>query len=615
MNNNIKSDVKIIYKSIEKKGKKKIFKKLVKKWKKNLEFYQQSNNYNKYNLYVKKIYYNINKIRNVMKLKSAKYYYKNNRKVPKQIKQSEIKSKKIQNSRKILKGGIRCASWNIAAINNNPFEYHIHDKDKLYSKLMKNVENFIIKPGNKDITIEECLPNKFINDLKKLMINEKWDGVKETIYQWNNDFKKRKIINEFLKDKSIGLKRLVSMPDRITNTINTINKGTIYRPSVISSFNSNIKSKEHWWSLWKSYMFENKIKIKYKKEITTKRVCELLNKISSSKYPALSKKEELISLPLQTLCLAIFDCIILHILNTVLPITWQNLKDKMINSNIKNKNNRIIDIIIGEYKNIDVFFLQEVAAKFIDLCKNNTNIKKRFHILYPENLDSKRDQNSIILASKKLFNVNNAKEITSEIIAKLNEKDNNKIQDGDLFTIMVKLNKTHESIVLASFHGDTNGLSTIPVITSINSILKSNIKFIFGLDANTYNMKKNNKNISNYLQVKEFINVCNQFNLQTCWGYPKNWKLFNTTGTARTFLQPQLNKAIKMINRHKKGYANPDFNPKDFIIFYKNQFYIESNSTIKDNTGKKIYNENTCFPTLEFPSDHAIISTLLIPIL
>ena len=128
-------------------------------------------------------------------------------------------------------------------------------------------------------------------------------------------------------------------------------------------------------------------------------------------------------------------------------------------------------------------------------------------------------------------------------------------------------------------------------------------------------MKKNNKNISNYLQVKEFVNVCNQFNLQTCWGYPKNWKLFNTTGTARTFLQPQLNKAIKMINRHKKGYANPDFNPKDFIIFYKNQFYIESNSTIKDNTGKKIYNENTCFPTLEFPSDHAIISTLLIPIL
>ena len=46
----------------------------------------------------------------------------------------------------------------------------------------------------------------------------------------------------FLKDKSIGLKDL-SMPDRITNTINTINKGTIYRPSVISSFNSNINLK------------------------------------------------------------------------------------------------------------------------------------------------------------------------------------------------------------------------------------------------------------------------------------------------------------------------------------------------------------------------------------
>eukprot|EP00873_Tetraselmis_striata_P000603 jgi/Tetstr1/420867/TSEL_011940.t1 len=60
-----------------------------------------------------------------------------------------------------------------------------------------------------------CMP------LQALMEKEGWAGLPEVAQRWEDDFKNRKIVSEFLKDKDIGAKRLASMPDRITNTINT----------------------------------------------------------------------------------------------------------------------------------------------------------------------------------------------------------------------------------------------------------------------------------------------------------------------------------------------------------------------------------------------------------
>ena len=45
-------------------------------------------------------------------------------------------------------------------------------------------------------------------------------------------------------------------------------------------------------------------------------VYETLLPIKRSKYPALSEDEERLSIPLQTLCGAIFDAILVHMLNT-----------------------------------------------------------------------------------------------------------------------------------------------------------------------------------------------------------------------------------------------------------------------------------------------------------
>ena len=45
------------------------------------------------------------------------------------------------------KGTLRVATWNIAAINNNPFEYWITHDDADYNALMEGVQSFIDQPG------------------------------------------------------------------------------------------------------------------------------------------------------------------------------------------------------------------------------------------------------------------------------------------------------------------------------------------------------------------------------------------------------------------------------------------------------------------------------------
>jgi hypothetical protein len=45
-------------------------------------------------------------------------------------------------------------------------------------------------------------------------------------------------------------------------------------------------------------------------------------------------------------------------------------------------------------------------------------------------------------------------------------------------------------------------------------------------------------------------------------------------------------------------------------MFFASDFNVKK--TTKDNTGKRQYIENMVFPTLSFPSDHGITSTILI---
>ena len=46
---------------------------------------------------------------------------------------------------------LKLVTWNIAAINNNPFEYWITHEDAAYNKLMADVQSFIDAPGARDV--------------------------------------------------------------------------------------------------------------------------------------------------------------------------------------------------------------------------------------------------------------------------------------------------------------------------------------------------------------------------------------------------------------------------------------------------------------------------------
>ena len=99
-----------------------------------------------------------------------------------------------------------------------------------------------------------------------------------------------------------------------------------------------------------------------------------------------------------------------------------------------------------------------------------------------------------------------------------------------------------------------------------------------------------------------FISSCH---LQSCWGTCPD-PLRPTTCNARTYLQPQLNKAI----RRDESLSRADKNLKDWILFRAGNRAMRCVETTRDNTGAKHYVENQIFPTTQFPSDHALVASV-----
>jgi len=124
-------------------------------------------------------------------------------------------------------------------------------------------------------------------------------------------------------------------------------------------------------------------------------------------------------------------------------------------------------------------------------------------------------------------------------------------------------------------------------------------RLVFGLDANTYEHGSGSKQ-----SVVEFGQDFVSKGYSSCWGdAPDPTK--HTTYNARTFLQPQLQKAARSTEKASKG----DKNPKDFILFPRAAYRVVA--TTKDNTGLRQYTEGMVFPTLQFPSDHGLVATTL----
>jgi len=501
---------------------------------------------------------------------------------------------------------LQIATWNIAAINNNPFEYWITYKENpAYEELMVNIEQFLENPGEKDVLIPNVFTETMFSELdKRLTETAGWNSVRS---YWEEDFSKRKIIEGFMKDPLLGSKRLASMPDRVTNTINTEDGKTLFRPTVINMYEEDLSTQDIWWKRWETFIFDTPMKIKDGKTgVVGDRIpYDMLQSIKKSKYPDITEQEEADSLPLQTMCGAIFDAILVHMMNTVsTPDVWQPLKRTMVENLNKKKVPHTLEILEKQYLDSDIITLQEVSSSFIDKARGGP-LGSKFHVIAPADLDAVRDQNSVICLNKATFPKGASyEEVSSAVSAAFPANVAVPVASGDILAIAVE-DKTGEQYVIASFHGDTNGLATKPVtdaiVKAMNSDPKlSSRKLIFGLDANTYEHAKPGKQQDVLEYGQNFVS----HGLTSCWGptiNPANYTTYN----ARTYLQPQLNKACRKDEKREKG----DVNPKDFILFPADKFKVAT--TWKDNTGQRKYIEDMAFPTLEFPSDHGILATII----
>jgi len=364
-------------------------------------------------------------------------------------------------------------------------------------------------------------------------------------------------VSDFLNDAEIGAKRLCSLPDRVTNTVHSGIESAC-RPTVISCYREALPNINEWWVHWKDFMFSKQVQIVTKTGLTTsRRVCELLDPIKQSKYPAVTDVEQACSISLQIICLAAFDASLVFIMNTVAPRDWHRIKTSLMDVLHQNKCLRVKDILTGHvYASCDIIFLQEVSAAMVRDFENDSEMKEKYHILSPETLDGKRDQNSIILTASCRFSVVKSKncsqtskgEITAQVTRLLDDGDSTPITPGDLFVVgcQEKVTKTSnisdtelrqsqgQQYVLASFHGDTDGLATIPVVRAVQKYMTTlesddlaaddggvaspcSPLLVFGMDANTYKVHDEGKRQG----VIDFTKHLATMNILTCWGAGK----------------------------------------------------------------------------------------------
>ena len=506
---------------------------------------------------------------------------------------------------------LACTTWNLAAINDNPFEYYMDSPDPAYAAMLSAVERHLDKPGTRECTLGECVPKGFVQALDARMRARTWPGTDAVRNLWETRLRHQRIVSDFLKDAELGRKRLISMPGRMTNTVDTA-AGPVYRPSVISPYAGRaLASKAAWGRAWLRFLFDAD------PHTGSPPHCTRLQRIPRAKYPALTAEEEAISLPLQTLYLALFDCVLVHLLDVCAPTTWRPLRRRIVRACMQQKAKRTLALLRTRHCDQDVVCLQEVAASFVALLRADARLSKQYACIAPAALDAKRDQNSVVLLSRRRFDPATVAECTEHVLKQLSLSDRAKVQAGDLVAVTVVERDTGRRYLIASFHGDTNGLATVPVVRALCTTRtrhspKAHV-LVLGLDANSHDCPATPSTRGKYLRAPDLHRTYTALGLTSCWGGRPKWSACYTTGTARTCLQPQLNKSVRRRDVHKTGTAGSAFQPKDFILVSADAYTAQPATTAKDNTGKGAYREGSLFPTVTFPSDHAILTSTFRP--
>jgi beta-xylosidase len=250
------------------------------------------------------------------------------------------------------------------------------------------------------------------------------------------------------------------------------------RPTVVNCYEEKLNTMNDWWKHWKHFMFNSEIAIKKKTTsgdaIQKLGIYQIIPKIEKAKYPSITSEEEKISVPLSILSLAIFDSILVHMMNTLAADSWQQLRSQICTQCNFQKNQQILNILINSYNDSNFIFLQEVAGSFftsfqqqiahkkgnVDDLQRYNSFLSSYHIVFSSLMDYDRDQNSFILLKKDQFH--EIKEVTEGVLKILDSQyaekgGKNPVVNGDLLAITAIDKRDNVKYLFASFHGDTNG--------------------------------------------------------------------------------------------------------------------------------------------------------------
>jgi hypothetical protein len=457
---------------------------------------------------------------------------------------------------------ISVATWNVAAINNNPFEYWVTYPDDEYNKFMLAVESFLTD-AKEDVLVAEIFSESMFSELLEELNKQNISQLAKLRVFWSEDYSKRRAIGGFLKDKAIGEKRLTSMPDRMTNTINLSDGSKLKRPTVINSYSDcALTTKDIWWKQWRNFMFSTYVRI-FKRgsaEGEPQLVCNLLGPIPRNKYPAISAEEQEISVPLQLLCLAILDAIFIHIVNRVAPFRWEHIRRTLSRALIDGKDERLCQILADSYLDRHIVFMQEASAALVNRIRAHAALAQRFAVLLPDDFDPHREQNSIILVDRRQFDVPAAaRDVTKLVLA---EASGDFLAPGDLFAASVA-DAGGRRWLLVSFHGDSAGLSTAPTLRAVHRVRRAlpGHTLLVGIDANTQPHSGDPRQ-----SVAAFRTLLAALDAVSVWDAAAD-PFVQTTCGARTSLQTQLAKAVG----YHRRFSAASVSLKDWLLGYQAQ--------------------------------------------
>ncbi|KAF4684822.1 hypothetical protein FOZ63_024742 [Perkinsus olseni] len=349
--------------------------------------------------------------------------------------------------------------------------------------------------------------------------------------------------------KNIGDSRIISWPDRFTNVVGNDR----CRPSMISCFTEELSPSKAWLDSWIRFMADAHIPT-----------------LSVEKYNVASPYRENYR-SFSVVGLAVFDSILIAISERT-SVDWRDMRlgrIECVSQRPQQLVNHIAQHLLGAE---DVIMLQEVSD---DIQNRILSVDEAGgYELIAESNSSGAKQRSVILIKKGCgleIDVAASERVREAMRA---EGERQGLASGDL-SVAVVTTANDNPLLLASFHGDTNGRLTIPTLEVLGSL---GLPLLAGVDANCYaNATPGN------LAVVDFLKAVTDTGLY-------HTQPLTTTRNLRTPLQAQSAKTNVL-----------DENPKDYVLLTDAGMTIEKSSVDDGGSGGQ------SLPNLRFPSDHAIV--------